>query len=85
MLRSLAYIVLILIVLWAVRSLLREVAALLGRKPGPQPEELVRDVFCDTYIPKRSALRKRIAGKDHYFCSRNCLKRFLEKGTSHLS
>ena len=52
------------------------------RKKGnreSEPEELVQDPYCQMYIPKKSALKKRIAGRDYYFCNRQCLKRFLEK------
>ena len=44
-----------------------------------EPEELVQDPYCQTYIPKRSALKKRVAGKDYYFCNRECLKRYLKR------
>jgi YHS domain-containing protein len=47
-----------------------------------EPEELVQDPYCQTYIPKRSALKKRIAGRDYYFCNRDCLKRYLKKDSS---
>jgi YHS domain-containing protein len=44
-----------------------------------QPEELVQDPYCQTYIPKRSAVKKRIHGQDYYFCNRECLKKYLSK------
>jgi YHS domain-containing protein len=44
-----------------------------------EPEELVQDPYCRTYIPKRSAVKKRIAGKDCYFCNPDCLRKYLEK------
>jgi uncharacterized protein len=44
-----------------------------------EPEELVQDPYCQTYIPKGSAVKKRIAGKDCYFCNSECLKKYLEK------
>jgi YHS domain-containing protein len=47
-----------------------------------EPEELVQDPYCQTYIPKRSALKKRIAGRDYYFCNRDCLKRYLKRDSS---
>jgi len=47
-----------------------------------EPEELVQDPYCQTYIPKRSALKKRVAGKDYYFCNRECLKKYLKKKAS---
>ncbi len=44
-----------------------------------EPEELVQDPSCHTYIPQRSAVRKRIAGRVLYFCSEECLKKFLKQ------
>ena len=38
--------------------------------------EMVRDPRCQTYIPKNSAIRAHIAGRDYYFCSRECMKKF---------
>jgi len=49
------------------------------RDSKSEPEELVQDPNCQTYIPKRSALKKRIAGKDYYFCDRECMKKYLER------
>jgi YHS domain-containing protein len=46
-----------------------------------EPEELVQDPYCQTYIPKGSAVKKKIAGKDCYFCKSECLKKYLEKLT----
>jgi len=45
-----------------------------------EPEELVQDPYCQTYIPKRSAIRKRLSGKDYYFCKQECLKKFIKNG-----
>ncbi len=50
--------------------------------PKSESEELVQDPSCQTYIPKRSALRKRIAGKNYYFCNRECLKTYLKRKSS---
>jgi len=44
-----------------------------------EPEELVQDPYCRTYIPKGSAVKKRIDGKDCYFCNPDCLRKYLEK------
>jgi uncharacterized protein len=46
-----------------------------SREPGP--EELVQDPYCQTYIPKRTAVRKRVKGRDYYFCNKECLRKFL--------
>ncbi|OGP53274.1 MAG: hypothetical protein A2162_04190 [Deltaproteobacteria bacterium RBG_13_52_11b] len=43
-----------------------------------EPEELVQDPCCQTYIPKRSAIKKKLEGKDYYFCNQQCLRNYLE-------
>jgi YHS domain-containing protein len=43
-----------------------------------KPEELVQDPSCHMYIPQRSAVRKKIAGRVYYFCSKECLRKFLK-------
>jgi uncharacterized protein len=47
-----------------------------------EPEELVQDPFCRTYISKRMAVRKKIRGQDYYFCSEKCLKNYIEDRNS---
>jgi len=47
-----------------------------------KPEELVQDPHCQTYIPKGTAVRKRVEGKEYYFCNKECLRKFLEKKAS---
>ncbi|MFB3885478.1 MAG: hypothetical protein ACE144_09635 [Thermodesulfobacteriota bacterium] len=47
-----------------------------------EPEELVQDPYCQTYIPMRSALKKRVEGKNYYFCNRGCLKGYLKRKSS---
>ncbi len=43
-----------------------------------EPEELVQDPYCKTYIPKRSALRKRVSGRNYYFYKQECLEKFIQ-------
>jgi len=47
-----------------------------------EPEELVQDPYCKTYIPKRSALRKRVSGRNYYFCKQECLEKFIQNENS---
>jgi len=63
-----------------------------GRKffnPGPpgsqaprpkEPEELVQDPICGTFIPRKEALKSQKDGKDFFFCSEGCLQRFRRGG-----
>jgi YHS domain-containing protein len=43
-----------------------------------EPEELVQDPYCKTYIPKKSALKKRVSGRNYYFCKQECLEKFIQ-------
>jgi YHS domain-containing protein len=48
-----------------------------SRTPGSAIEEMVQDPFCHLYLPRAEAIRQRIRGQDHYFCSPGCLEKFL--------
>lgn len=77
MYRFVIFIFLILVLYYILHFLIKDMPlSRKGRDSGP--EELVQDPCCQTYIPKRSALRKRVEGKDLYFCSRECLSRFVK-------
>ncbi|MBN1255064.1 MAG: YHS domain-containing protein [Deltaproteobacteria bacterium] len=39
-------------------------------------KEMVQDPYCQTYIPKETALKATIGGEVFYFCSRKCLEEF---------
>jgi YHS domain-containing protein len=42
-----------------------------------EPDVLVQDPVCKTFIPRREALRTEKGGTTYFFCSEGCLKRFL--------
>ncbi|NWG04958.1 MAG: YHS domain-containing protein [Syntrophaceae bacterium] len=44
-----------------------------------EPEELVQDPYCQTYIPKKLAIRKTLSGKNYYFCKQECLEKFIHQ------
>jgi YHS domain-containing protein len=39
-------------------------------------DEMIQDPSCKTYIPRRDAIRKIIAGKEYFFCSEKCAAQF---------
>jgi len=41
--------------------------------------ELVKDLYCQTYIPVNTAFRAKREGKDLFFCSRECMNRYLQE------
>jgi uncharacterized protein len=80
MLRFILFLVLFIILFYVLRFLIKDMVS--ARKKvnhWPESEELVQDPYCQTYIPKRSALKKKIAGRLHYFCSHECLKNYVKK------
>jgi YHS domain-containing protein len=63
---------------------IKKVAASLGlwpQVPKPledrEPDILVQDPVCQTFIPRREALKTEKGGQAYFFCSEGCLKRFL--------
>jgi len=83
MVRLILLIFFLLILYYVLHFLIKDIPSLrktMDRKS--EPEELVQDPYCQTYIPKRSALKKRVAGRDYYFCNRDCLKRYLKRDSS---
>jgi YHS domain-containing protein len=79
MARFILFIVLFSILYYILHSLVKGIPSLRKEtnKKG-EPEELVQDPNCQTYIPKGSAVKKRIGGKDYYFCNPECLRKYLE-------
>jgi uncharacterized protein len=53
------------------------------RRSRPQLSGImVKDEVCNTYLPKDEAILERTDGEDHYFCSQDCRKKFLEQRKS---
>ncbi|MFP3867857.1 MAG: YHS domain-containing protein [Desulfobacteraceae bacterium] len=50
-----------------------------SRREEVRGEALVQDPVCKTFIPRREALKAVHDGKDYYFCSEGCRKRFLKE------
>jgi uncharacterized protein len=40
---------------------------------------MVKDEICNTYLPKDEALLEKVDGEDHFFCSQECRRKFLEQ------
>ncbi|MGA7564365.1 MAG: YHS domain-containing protein [Desulfobaccales bacterium] len=82
--RLLSGLILGYLIYWVVRK----VAQSLGLWPQAQrpvakreePDVLVQDPVCQTFIPRREALKAEKDGKVYFFCSEGCLKRFQRSG-----
>ena len=81
MARIIFFIVLGSILYYVLQFFIRDIL-FRNRKTDDQDrsEELVQDPYCQTYIPKRTALKKRVAGRVLYFCGRECMERYFRKG-----
>lgn len=81
MLRLILFIISTLILYAILHLLIKDMPSIRKRvNRRVEPEELVQDPYCLTYIPKRLAIKKNVAGKECYFCNRNCLENYLKNG-----
>lgn len=42
-------------------------------------EDMVKDPYCNTYIPLSEAYKTSVNGKTLYFCSKECLEKYKTK------
>jgi uncharacterized protein len=78
--RFILFILSVTILYYVLKTLTKNVPSLRKKtNRDHEPEELIQDPYCQTYIPKGSAVKKRIGGKDYYFCNQECLRKYLEK------
>jgi YHS domain-containing protein len=78
-----------LILGYLIYLVVRKVAYSLGlwpEAPRPvgkdrEPDVLVQDPVCQTFIPRKEALKAEKDGKVYFFCSEGCLKRFRRGGS----
>lgn len=52
------------------------------RRPANRPQPsgvMVKDETCNTYLPREEAILEKVEGKEYYFCSQECRKKFLEQ------
>jgi len=84
MYRILLLILLFFIVYYIGRLFIKDIST--GKKkenPVQDSEELVQDPYCETYISKRTAFKKKIAGNTYFFCSESCLEKYLKRMNNH--
>jgi uncharacterized protein len=81
MARLILFIVLVFTLYYVLRFLIKDMSFLRKKvNRADEPEELVQDPYCQTYIPKRSALKKKVAGEVRYFCGQECMEKYSRKG-----
>jgi uncharacterized protein len=83
MIRLFLFVLLLLLLYTSIHYLIKDIFIQRRKLNRPlEPEELVQDPYCQTYISKRFAVRKKEAGRDYYFCSQECLRKFLDEKKS---
>jgi YHS domain-containing protein len=75
----LSRLVRIVLVLVAMRFVLRFIAAVVqgyqAADPRGRATDMVRDRVCDTFLPRSRALVATVDGREQYFCSSQCRDR----------
>jgi uncharacterized protein len=53
------------------------------KSPAGEPARLsgvmVKDETCQTYLPKSEALREVVEGREMFFCSQDCRRKYLDE------
>ncbi len=84
MTRFLLFIILIFILYYLLRFLFKNSALSREKRNSKnEPEDLVQDPYCKTYIPRGSALRKKVGGQMLHFCCDRCLKSYTRMETKN--
>ena len=82
MIRSLLIFVFILIIYYAVKTVIRSAYAAYHGEESPRARlkgnELVMDPQCKTYVIKDRAVTRRVRGKLCSFCSETCARQYEE-------
>ncbi len=80
MVRFLIYILVIFLLSYLLRFIIKSLTSPVKKKDTrAEPEELVQDPYCQTYIPKGLALKKKVGGQVQYFCCERCLKNYIRE------
>ncbi len=86
MLRFILFILFLLLLFRSLHLLMKEIFTQKKKlNSEPEPEELVQDPCCQTYIPAGTAVRKKVAGRNYHFCSKDCVRKFLAEKKSQKS
>lgn len=72
---------LLMVLYFLIRRAIREfkVRQLTDNGTTADPDQMVEDPVCHTFVPRRIALIKTIGGKSYCFCSHQCATAFLER------
>jgi uncharacterized protein len=74
------FIVFILYLIYAVVRFFQSIGKSMPSRneKGPVQGTMVKDEFCNMYLPRDEAVREIRDGKEYFFCSDECRKKFFE-------
>ena len=76
MLRIVIYVILAYILYRVVKGVVSPGRKIDDRTSDGVIDEMIQDPNCKTYIPRRDAIKKTIAGQEYFFCSEKCASQF---------
>lgn len=76
------FVIVLLVVRLGLRFLSGVAAGLREPPPAPASADMVRDLVCNTFLPRERALTARVAGREMHFCSAGCRDRALALAAS---
>jgi YHS domain-containing protein len=79
MIRFLIFLILAYIAYRTIKAIFRPKEELSGGQDRGVIDEMVQDPHCKTYVPKREAVKRIIAGEAHFFCSDTCADKFQKQ------
>jgi uncharacterized protein len=75
------FILFVLYVIFAVVRFIQAIGKPSGerRRPPSLGGTMVKDQYCNMYLPREEAIREVVGGKEYFFCSRECRDGFVKK------
>ena len=76
----LVFIAFVLYLIYAVVRFFQSIgkSARLPNEQAPIQGTMVKDEFCNMYLPRTDAIREVRDGREYFFCSDECRKKFFE-------
>jgi uncharacterized protein len=75
-------LLLLIVVLWSLRTFLARIFGASPRRPAPgenASNNMVKDPVCGMYMDSRLAVRIENRKEAHYFCSEECKNKYMGK------
>lgn len=76
MFRILIYFIIAYLLYRALKSLFTKSKGIKKGGSGAIIDEMVQDPYCETYIPRKDAIKKVVGGQEYFFCSDECASKF---------